>query len=174
MSQAREFAVTPPDLRLPGLVVVIVLIICLGSLSLGWRALQGAPALWLVLATVLIAPAVLLVSLFRRKVLLDGEHLRVIAGLNQTRVPLAMLLPQQARIVDVDSSPENRLGMKTFGTAMPGYYAGHFRQIGGSKVFALVTGKRRVLVLPGRDGRLLMLSLEKPQALLDAIAHATR
>lgn len=126
--------------------------------------------MWPILTATIIAMLLLAVALFRRKVLLDGENMRIVAGLNQTRVPLAMLLPQQARIVELNNSPENHIGMKTFGSAMPGYHAGHFRQVGGSKVFALVTDKRRVL-LPERDGRLLMLSLHKPQALLDAL-HA--
>lgn len=169
MSQPREFAVTPPDLRLPGLIFAIVLLICVGALAMGWRELQGSPALWWVLTATFVAPALVLVGLLRRKVVLDGDTLRIVAGFNQARVPTASLLANEARIVDLGNHAEYRLGMKSFGTSMPGYQAGHFHQAGGRKVFALVTGKHRVLVLPERGGRLLMLSLEKPQALLDAL-----
>ena len=89
-------------------------------------------------------------------------------------MPVDALQVDEARIVDLDANKEYRLGIKSFGTSMPGYHAGHFRQVGGRKVFALVTDKRRVLVLPERDGRLLMLSLEKPQALLDALQAPTQ
>ena len=55
--------------------------------------------------------------------------------------------------------------------SLPGYQAGHFRlraKLG--KAFCLVTDTRRVLWLPMRDGKQqLLLSLERPQALLDAL-----
>ena len=174
MSNARSFAVTPPDMRLPWLIFAVTLLACVGALALGGRELQGSPMLWLVLALTIAAPALILVSLFRRKVVLDGDTLRIVAGINQARVPVASIKADDARIVDLDTSPDYRLGIKSFGTSMPSYHAGHFRQIGGAKVFALVTDKRRVLVLPERDGRLLMLSLAKPQALLDALQHPAR
>lgn len=167
-TQARRFDVTAPDLRVPMLVLGFTVLVCIGALAMTWNALQGAARIWLVLVA-LLAPVAIIVSIFRRRVELNDGALHIVAGLNSTRVALSDLLPAQARIVALDERPEDRVGIKTFGTAMPGYHAGHFRQIGGSKVFALVTDKRRVLVLPERSGRLLMLSLSQPQALLDAI-----
>lgn len=169
MSAAREFAVTPPDMRVPGLLFAFVLLTCLVALAFGWRELQGSPALWLAIAVCLGTPALIVVALFRRKVTFDGASLRIVAGLNQARVPASALLANEARIVDLDTSKDDRLGIKSFGTSMPGYHAGHFKQIGGHRVFALVTDKHRVLVLPEQNGRRLMLSLQKPQALLDAL-----
>ena len=72
MSNARSFAVTPPDMRLPWLIFAVTLLACVGALALSWRELQGSPMLWLVLALTIAAPALILVSLFRRKVVLDG------------------------------------------------------------------------------------------------------
>lgn len=57
---------------------------------------------------------------------------------------------------------------------MPGYQAGHFRQVGGGKVFALVTDRRKVLALRENGGRLLLLSLAQPHALLDALSRRPR
>lgn len=172
MSSPRGFAVTPPDMRVPGLLCAFVLLTCLAALILSWHELQGSPALWLVIALTLGTPALIVVALFRRKVVLNDGVLRIVAGLNQARMPVSSLLPAQARIVDLATSKEDRLGIKSFGTSMPGYHAGHFKQIGGRSVFALVTDKHRVLVLPEQSGRLLMLSLEKPQALLDAVQRS--
>ncbi len=172
MSAPREFAVTPPDLRLPGLILVAVLLACASALAFGWHEMQGRHALWAGLAATIIAPALVLAALFRRKVTFDGHTLYIVAGLNQTRVAAGMLSPGEARVVDLATNAEYRLGIKSFGTSMPGYHAGHFRQVRGRKVFALVTDKHRVLVLPERDSRLLMLSLDKPQALLDALHQA--
>ena len=39
-------------------------------------------------------------------------------------------------------------------------------------MFALLTDRDRVLALPERDGRLLLLSLDNPQSLLDALQRA--
>ena len=174
MSAVRSFAVTPPDLRVPGLIFAVVLFTCVGVLALSWHEIKDSAALWITLPICFLAPLVIVVALIRRKVTFDGETLHIVAGLNQTRVPVASLLPGNARVVDLETSNEYRLGIKTFGTAMPGYYAGHFQQIKGQKVFALVTDKHRVLMLPERDGRRLMLSLEKPQTLLDALQAQPR
>lgn len=176
MSTAREFAVITPDYRVPGLILALLLLACLGALGVIGPPSQNDPTFWLVMAVAVIAPGLMVIAMLRRKVTLEGDSLRIVAGLNQTRVPVASLQPDQARIIDLDTGAgrEYRLGIKTFGTSLPGYHAGHFRQLGGRKVFALVTDKRRVLVLPERDGRLLMLSLEKPQALLDALANRAR
>ena len=173
MSDAREFKVTPPDMRVPALVIGFTVLVCAGSLFFLMRDVHGPMLVWIV-ALCALAPVIVLIAVMRRRVSFDGETLRIVAGLNQTRVAKAQLKLDEARIVQLDASPETRIGIKTLGTAMPGYYAGHFRQIGGSRVFALVTDKRRVLVIPERDGRLLMLSLERPQALLDALGGGHR
>jgi hypothetical protein len=52
-----------------------------------------------------------------------------------------------------------------------GFAAGHFRlREKFGKAFCLLTDRQRVLWLPLRDGKTqLLLSLERPQALLDAL-----
>lgn len=165
---AREFKVTPPDMRFPAILLGLSTAVCLGLIAYAWRDLHAASLQWVIVIGLLV-PVVLLVSILRRKVIFDGETLDIRAGLNRARVVKLALNIAAARIVDLDTHPDLRIGIKVIGTHMPGYHAGHFRQIGGSKVFALVTDKRRVLVIPEHTGRLLMLSLENPQALLDAL-----
>lgn len=110
-------------------------------------------------------------SLKRRRVQLEGQVLQVVAGLFSHRVPVDSIDLERARIVDLDEHTELRPAIKTFGMSLPGYHAGHFRlrqKLG--KAFCLVTDRRRVLWLPLRDGKQqLLLSLEHPQALLDAL-----
>lgn len=165
----RAFKVTPPDMRFPALLIGFVTLACLGSLGFVARELIGKPMFWPLLAVCLLIPILIGVSVARRKVLFDGETLDIRAGLNRTHVARSALDIATARIADLDTHPDLRIGIKVLGTSMPGYHAGHFRQIGGNKVFALVTDKHRVLVIPEHDGRLLMLSLESPHALLDAL-----
>lgn len=111
------------------------------------------------------------ISLKRRRVQRHGQVLQVVAGLFSHRVPIDSIDLERARVVDLDERTELRPAIKTFGMALPGYSAGHFRlrqKLG--KAFCLVTDRRRVLWLPLRDGKQqLLLSLEHPHALLDAL-----
>ncbi len=167
----RRFEVVAPDLRLPMLVVGLTVMGCIGAAYFGWRAFPGGMRIG-VLILLAVVPLALTVSVSRRRVELADGMLHVVAGLAGTRVAVSKLLAEHARIVDLDQAPQERIGIKLFGVAMPGYHAGHFREIGGHKVFALVTDRRRVLVLPERGGRLLMLSLQRPQSLLDALGKS--
>ncbi len=74
-----------------------------------------------------------------------------------------------ARIVDLAEHTELRPAFKTNGFGMPGFSAGHFRLRGLRKAFCLLTDRSRTLVLPLRDGTLLLLSPEKPQVLLQQL-----
>lgn len=131
------------------------------------------PALWPVLAIGLLLAPLLMLAMARRAVLLDGDMLVVRAALHTRRVPVATLAPGRARVVDLDESTGLRPLLKTWGMSLPGFHAGWFRQREGlRKVFCLLTDRRRVLWLPVAGGGDLMLSLERPQALLDALgAH---
>lgn len=111
------------------------------------------------------------IGLKRRHVQLQGPVLQVVAGLFSHRVAIDRIDVERARVVDLDERTELRPAIKTFGMSLPGCHAGHFRlrqKLG--KAFCLVTDRRRVLWLPVRDGKQqLLLSLEHPQALLDAL-----
>lgn len=78
-----------------------------------------------------------------------------------------------ASIVDLDQHRELQPVRKIAGTAMPGYRSGFFRLRDKRRAYAVLTDCRRVLVLPKRDGGLLMFSLVRPDALLDALRRAT-
>ena len=174
MNTSRDFAVNPPDMRMPAIVIGITVLVCTGAIAVTWPELAASRGLWWLVALALLAPAMIVAAVMRRRVRIEDGVLHVVAGLNQTRVPLSELAPDDARIVDLDTHPELRPGIKTFGTAMPGYQAGHFRQVGGGKVFALVTDRRKVLALRENGGRLLLLSLAQPHALLDALSRRPR
>ena len=174
MSTKRDFAVIPPDMRMAAIVIGITVLVCMGAIVVTWSELAASRGLWWLVALALLAPAMIVAAVMRRRVRIEDGVLHVVAGLNQTRVPLSELAPDDARIVDLETHPELRPGIKTFGTAMPGYQAGHFRQVGGGKVFALVTDRRKVLALRENGGRLLLLSLAQPHALLDALSRRPR
>jgi hypothetical protein len=152
----REFAITAPDLRL---VVPLPLISLLaGMVGIGFAARQASSA-WLAVIAIALAGALIVWLVRRRHVVLDGNLLTVAAGINTARIPIA----------DLDDHTTLRPGWKTFGTAMPGFHAGHFRLRNRSSAFVLLTDRTKVLALPQRSGRMLLMSLERPQTLLDAL-----
>jgi hypothetical protein len=166
----REFEVVAPDLRkvwlLPGLALLA------GAIGLAFAARQEPGAL-LAFPILLLAVAVVAIVVRRRSVRLEGGELKVAAGMHNRRVATADLDLAGARIVDLREHKALRPLFKSFGTSLPGYHAGHFRLRDRGRAFVLVTDPTRVLVLPERSGRRLLLSLRHPQALLDALsAHA--
>lgn len=130
--------------------------------------LMGGSAAWS-LAVIVLMGIGLGWAFFRRRVELAGNVLDVRSTLYRRRTPVADLLLDQAEVVDLSRDRRYGILFKTNGYSMPGFYSGHFRLQGGGKGFALVTDRARTLVIPVRGGSTLLLSLERPQALLEAL-----
>lgn len=130
--------------------------------------LMGGSAAWS-LAVIVLMGIGLGWAFFRRRVELAGNVLDVRSTLYRRRTPVADLLLDQAEVVDLSRDRRYGIRFKTNGYSMPGFYSGHFRLRGGGKGFALVTDRARTLVIPVRGGSTLLLSLERPQALLEAL-----
>jgi len=130
--------------------------------------LMGGSAAWS-LAVIVLMGIGLGWAFFRRRVELAGNVLDVRSTLYRRRTPVADLLLDQAEVVDLSRDRRYGIRFKTNGYSMPGFYSGHFRLQGGDKGFALVTDRARTLVIPVRGGSTLLLSLERPQALLEAL-----
>lgn len=130
--------------------------------------LMGGSAAWS-LAVMAVIGIGLTWAFFRRRVELVGTVLDVRSTLYRRRTPVAELLLDQAEVIDLKQDRRYGIRFKTNGYSMPGFYSGHFRLRGGGKGFALVTDRARVLAIPVRGGTTLLLSLERPQALLDAL-----
>lgn len=162
----REFAVPPPDPRLLMIPPALGLVAALVGIGL---AAREEPRVWLALIPVTLVIALLSWSLRRRHVLLEGRQLRIAAALYSATVAVDQLDLEAARIVDLREASELVPWWKTFGGTAPGLRAGHFRLRNRSRAFVLLTDTQRVLALPERGGRTLLLSLERPQALLDAL-----
>ncbi|MCF3480977.1 hypothetical protein GUV60_13160 [Stenotrophomonas maltophilia] len=137
------------------------------TLSPPWFRMGGSAA-WSLLVIAVLGIG-LGAAFFRRRVELADNVLDVRSTMYRRRVPVAQLRLDQAEVVDLQRDPRYGICFKTNGYAMPGFYSGHFRLQGGAKGFALVTNRARVLALPVRDGSTLLLSLDRPQALLDAL-----
>ena len=89
------------------------------------------------------------------------------------RIAVSDLDLSKSRVLSLDEFPEYRPMLKTNAISMPGFRAGHFRLRNlRSKVFCILTSRQKVLLLQERGGRIVLLSLCQPRALLDALKDA--
>ena len=124
---------------------------------------------WSVAASAALVLAILCLLQWRRSVALEANVLVIRAGIHTRRVPAAALELERARIIDLEERTELLPGRRTLGISAPGYQVGWFRTQQWGKGFYLLTERRRVLWLPERNGPHLLISLQKPQALLAAL-----
>lgn len=108
----------------------------------------------------------------RRRVTLDGPVLRVAATFYTHAVAVDALDLAHARIVDLAEHIAYRPRLQLNGVHLPGLRAGHYLLGDRKRAFCLLIGNGRVLALPQRDGRMLLLTLLQPQPLLDALRAA--
>lgn len=171
---SRSFEVSPPSTLAWAMLVLLggaLPLAIVATLWLSGRSPHGALPALLVIPLVL---GFLLLAMRRRSVTLHDGVLDVRAAMYRKRVAVTELDLARARVVDLAERTELRPWLKSNGMSMPGFHAGHFRLRGDfGKAFCLLTQRERVLWLPLRDGKQqLLLSLERPQALLDALTRA--
>ena len=171
MTQARDFPVATANpwsllwIWIPLLAAMLIVVFSRGqATALANITISGFHLLFLLVL------GVALTWLYgRRRIVLQDRELQVTATLYRKRVPVEALDLANARIVDLAEHTDLRPLLKTNGFGMPGFAAGYFRLRDMRKAFCLLTDRSRILVLPLRDGTLLLLSPEKPQALLQQL-----
>lgn len=168
----REFPIPAPNLLnawlLPGVLLLIAVVAGIAQI----RSEPGAGAEGL-LGIAIIALGIGW-SLRRRRATIEDGRLIVQAGLFSTRRPIADFDLDAARIVNLKDVPALKPGLKLFGLWLMGYAGGYFWLRDRSTAFVLLTDAARVLVLPDRKGRKVLLSVEQPQTLLDALRTVAR
>ena len=138
--------------------------------GVAWASHQAA-SLWSV-AVLCVMAAALGAAFFRRRVTFDGHVLDVRSTLFRRRVPVADMQLEQAGMMDVKRHPRLALKRRRLGYSVPGFHSGHYVLNDGSKGFALLTDRLRALVIPLKDGSVVMLSMAEPKALLAALRTA--
>jgi len=98
----------------------------------------------------------------------DGA-VRLVGDLWGRAIPLAALDLAAARSVDLGAEPQLRPVSRRLGTGLPGFASGWFRLANGEKALVYLTDGRRVAYVPTREGWSLLLSVERPDALLEAL-----
>jgi hypothetical protein len=168
---ARDFAITPPG-KFAVLLPTLAGAVCLAMLVIVLVLAKAPPEQWRQAWPVL--PAVLVLPLVSWHMGHRSLHLGE-AGLRIRTLPwprtlaLANIDLEQAEIVDLQTRTELQPMFKAAGSRVPGYRSGRFRLRGGRWASVLVTDPHRVLLLPLRDGGLVLLSVERGEALLEAM-----
>lgn len=166
---SREFALVAPRkwawITMLGLAVLLPALILVG-VALSHESAARSPALYFTLLLTLVLPMFLLACMRRRSVRLEDGLLVIRATLYTQRIAVQDIDLAGARIMDLREHREYLPMLKSNGFSLPGFWAGHFRSKRFGKQFVLLTDRSRVLLLPQRSGRQILLSLEHPDALL--------
>lgn len=168
---AREFTVAPLDRwTLLGLWLPMTSAMAIVAGSVLWSSSEQIPrGLLVTLPFPLLVGVVLHVLLRRRRIQLEHGELCITATMFRKRVPVNAIDLDNARIIDLDEHTEFKPRVKTNGFSLPAFTAGHYRLRNKARAFCLISDRARVLVLPLREGPLVLLSPEKPRELLDGL-----
>ncbi len=99
----------------------------------------------------------------------NHDMLRVRRDLFGRRVATSTLKLAQARVVNLIESKPLQPRWRLFGTAVPGYLSGWFKLHDGRRALLFVTNQERVVCVPWRDGRLLLVSVIEPEQFLERL-----
>lgn len=174
----QDFTVIAPSTHATTFLVlaggVLPFLIIVGMVWFGRMDDAGLTELLPAVVIVVLVLGLSIVAMKRRSVCLAGNVLDIRAALFRQLTPVADIDLARARVVDLAEKTELSPFIKTLGMSMPGFHAGRFRLRGKvAKAFCLITDRHRVLWLPFHDGKdQLLLSVERPQALLDALQAA--
>lgn len=170
-----EFEIVPAGKPAWIFVLLLGLLLPLGiAIPFALAAREPSEA-WMVLPAIALIPLVAAIlgrSMHRRKVILGDKGL-VIRHLPWSKaIPVAEFNLDAARVLNLSDRAGLQPVWKVAGTALPGFRAGRFRLRDRSRANVLLTSWTRILVLPRRDGSLVLLSPQRPEALLDALQRA--
>ena len=108
-------------------------------------------------------------SSLNSRVELKSDRLRLVGDFWGRTIPLESLEVSEARILNLNRRSEYSLQRRTFGTGLPGYASGWFRLRNGEKALVYLTRSDRIVYLPTSLGYALLLSVEKPEQLIDIL-----
>ena len=167
-SSVRDFPLAPLQQK-SWLTLVVIVAITVAIALLVPRHGLPLPARWILPAFITALMLGVALALRRRRITLEGRELVVVAAFFTQRVSIDALDLAGARNVDLAEHTEFAPMIKLGGYDLPGFRAGSYLLRNRARAFCLLTTRERVAVLPRRDGKFLVLSPEKPQALLSAL-----
>jgi hypothetical protein len=170
----QEFDLPPPGKFVLVFLLVIGAITPMIVVTALILAARDTRAIMLAVPMALIFPLVSGVlgwSIYRRKIRIVDKALRI-GPFGWKKLPVSGLDLDAATVLNLEQHRELQPTFKLAGTSMPGYRSGWFRLRDKRTAYLLLTEWRRVLMLPKRDGGVVLLSHSRPEALLEALRRA--
>ena len=109
---------------------------------------------------------------YRSSVTITEDALEFSVPVYGRSIPLDTTEPAGARVINMRTDREVRLGLRTNGLGSLGYSLGWFRLVGGGKALVALTDRSSVASLPLNDGTTVLMSLEDPAAFIHALQAA--
>jgi hypothetical protein len=123
----------------------------------------------LVLVGALVLMGWLAWSMQHARFTVSDEGLHVHGDLYSRMIPFKSLKLDQAAVINLNTDKDYQPKWRTMGTGLPGYSAGWFTLRNGQKGLLYVTDRTRVARIPTTEGYTLLLSVEKPEALISGL-----
>jgi hypothetical protein len=171
---AQTFPIIPSNRRTALFLAAVLFLIFLPVLYTVITVSGSGPATWIALSAALLAGALVAysgTSSRRVRFEVSPEGLRIRRSIFGRFIPRDQFLLAEARPLDLQAEPARRPWLRTFGAGMLGYAEGWFLLRNREKALAFLTDRRRVALLPTRNGYQVMLSVEDPDAFLLAAAN---
>lgn len=168
----RRFEIVSPGKQVLLVPVFVTLLAVGGFAFMHFMVPQDTPVpwpAWLAFASMPVIAGLIATDMLRRDVRLDDQGLRVRTLPWRSTVKLEDIDLDRAEIVDLASRPELMPRIKIAGSRLPGYRSGAFWLRDKRRASVLLTDLHRVLVLPLRKGTVVLLSVQQPDALLEAL-----
>ncbi|MCG9697791.1 hypothetical protein [Shewanella sp. Isolate11] len=117
------------------------------------------------------------IKAYNANVMINGDKLLVNIPLYGTELALSSLQLDKAQIIDLSDSDAPKFKYRSNGMSLMSYKLGWFKLQesvnGNDKALLSVSDSSHVLVIPTKEGYILILSVEQPKALLESLTAAT-
>ena len=163
----ETFPIVPSGAKTFGFVAALLVLVLIPVLISVAKVPLVAPALLIVLG---VGAIVGYSAASSRRALFEllPEELRIRHSMFGKRVPREEILLAEARAIDLTQETPYKPFLRLWGAGLLGYCEGWFLLRNSQRALAFLTDRARVAYLPTAKGYKVMLSVEDPQAFLDA------
>ncbi len=163
-----QYEVAPISKATQIFIIVLFVLIPVALVALTAVTVNDQRLTWKIAWPVAVILFLIGLGCLRRGVALEGDLLQVKAAMYTHQVAIQDIDLEHAQIIDLREKRQARPRWRTNGYSLPGFHAGYYRGHRKQKMFCLVTAPR-VLKLPLHNGDEILLSLQRPQILLEQL-----
>jgi hypothetical protein len=171
---AETFEITPAGQKafIWLLVVTAFVVVTFCSLLIVMASTMGVKPIMIV-GPVFFLVALLMVYILRASrhttFELGREHLRIRGDLFGRTIPIELLDPEKARLINLNDELGYKPKWKTCGTTVPGYQSGKFKLKNGESAWIYLTDRSKVVYIPTKKRYAVMMSVTHPERMLEEL-----